>query len=102
MVQDSEISRHDFVLQDGSSRDVNPVPVVGDDDDSPPETDTFPEGDVPRHSEVVQLQHVRNGTKSDEEILHFLEFLPAELYKRSGGEHSLELYLELLPSLEHL
>ena len=80
MVQDSEISRHDFVLQDGASRDVNPVPVVGDDDDGPPETHSFPEGDVTRHREVVQLQHVRDGTKSDQKILHFLEFLPTELH----------------------
>ena len=80
MVQNSQISRHDLVLQDGSSWDVDPVPVVGDDDDSPPETDPFPEGDIPRHSEMVQLQHIWYGTKSDEKILHFLEFLPAELY----------------------
>ena len=80
MVQDSEISRHDLVLQDGSSRDVDPVAVVGDDDDSPPETDTFPEGDIARHGEMIQLQHVGYGAKPDEEILHFLEFLPTELH----------------------
>ena len=90
MVQDSQISGDDLVLQDGSSWDVNPVPVVGDDDDSPPETDSLPEGDIARHSEMIQLQHVRDGAKPDEEILHFLEFLPAELDQGGGGEHSLE------------
>ena len=58
VVQDSEISRHDLVLQDGPGRDVDPVPVVGDDDDGAPETDAPAEGDVPGDSEVVQLQHV--------------------------------------------
>ena len=97
MVQDSQISGDDLVLQDGSSWDVNPVPVVGDDDDGPPETHSFPEGDVPGHCEVVQLQHVRDGTKSDQKVLHFLEFLPAKLYEWSGGEHPLKkLYLDLI------
>ena len=32
MVKDPEISRHNLVLQDGARGDVNPVPVVGDDD----------------------------------------------------------------------
>ena len=58
VVQDSEISRHDLVLQDGPGRDVDPVPVVGDDDDGAPETHAPAEGDVPGDSEVVQLQHV--------------------------------------------
>ena len=47
VVQDSEISRHDLVLQDGPGRDVDPVPVVGDDDDGAPETHAPAEGDVP-------------------------------------------------------
>ena len=33
MVQDAQVTRHNLVLQHGSSRDVDPVTVVGDDDD---------------------------------------------------------------------
>ena len=55
MVQNSQISRHDLVLQDGAGWDIDPVPMVGDDDDGPPETDPSAEGDVPGHREVVQL-----------------------------------------------
>ena len=88
MVQNPQIARHDLVLQDGSSRDVNPVPVVGDDDDRPPETDSPPEGDVPRHSEVVQLQHVGDGAEPGEEGGDFLE-VPPELDQGGGGEHPL-------------
>ena len=101
MVQNSQISRHDLVLQDGSSWDVDPVPVVGDDDDSPPETDASPEGDVPRHGEMVKLQHVRNGTKPGEEGGDLLE-VSTEFDQGGGGEHPLGRHDEaaLLESVE--
>ena len=88
MVQDSQISGDDLVLQDGSSWDVNPVPVVGDDDDSPPETDSLPEGDIARHGEMIQLQHVRDGAKPGEEGGDLLEVSP-ELDQGGGREHPL-------------
>ena len=73
MVQNSQISRHDLVLQDGSSGDIDPVPVVGDDDDRSPEADTLPEGDITRHGEVVQLQHVGDRPEPGEEGGDLLE-----------------------------
>ena len=66
MIQNSEITGHYLILQDGPCRDVNPVPVVGDDDDGPPEADPSPEGDVPGHCQMVQLQHVWYRPKSGE------------------------------------
>ena len=39
MIQNSEIPRHDLVLKDCSGRNVDSVPVVGDDDDGSSETD---------------------------------------------------------------
>ena len=33
VVEDPEVARDDFVLQDGVGRDVDPVTVVGDNDD---------------------------------------------------------------------
>ena len=39
MIQNSQIPRHDLVLKDSSGWNVNPVPVVGDDDDCSSETD---------------------------------------------------------------
>lgn len=32
MVEDAQVSRHDLVLQHGACRDVDAIPVVGDDD----------------------------------------------------------------------
>ena len=38
MVENPEVAGHDLVLQHGPGGDVDPVPVVGDDDHSTPET----------------------------------------------------------------
>ena len=38
MIQYSEVAGHDLVLQHGAGGDVDPVPVVGDDDDRAAET----------------------------------------------------------------
>lgn len=33
MVHDAQVARHDFVFQHGTGRNVDAIPVVGDDDD---------------------------------------------------------------------
>lgn len=33
VVHDAEVARHDLVLQHGAGWYINPIPVVGDDDD---------------------------------------------------------------------
>lgn len=33
VVHDAEVARYNFVFQHGAGRDVNPISVVGDDDD---------------------------------------------------------------------
>lgn len=33
VVQDAEVARHDFVFQHGAGWNIDPIPVVGDDDD---------------------------------------------------------------------
>ena len=38
MIQYSEVAGHDLVLQHGAGGDVDPVPMVGDDDHCAPET----------------------------------------------------------------
>ena len=38
VVQDSEVARHDLVLENSSGRDVYPVSMVGDDDNCPLQT----------------------------------------------------------------
>lgn len=34
MVHDAEVARYNFVFQHGAGRNINPISVVGDDDDS--------------------------------------------------------------------
>lgn len=101
MIQNSKISRYDLVFQDGASGDVDPVAMVGDDDDCPPETNTSAEGDITRYGEMIQLQHVRYGAKPGEEGGDFLEISP-ELDQGGGWEHPLGRHDEaaLLESVE--
>ena len=49
-----------------------------------------PEGDIPRHGEVVQLEHVGDGAEPGEEGRHLLEVRVPELDQRRGREHSLQ------------
>lgn len=35
VVQDAEVAGHDFVFQHGAGRNIDPISVVGDDDDGP-------------------------------------------------------------------
>ena len=49
-----------------------------------------PEGDIPGHGEVVQLEHVGDGAEPGQEGGHLLEVRVPELDQRRGGEHSLQ------------
>ena len=49
-----------------------------------------PEGDIPRHGEVVQLEHVGDGAEPGQEGGHLLEVRVPELDQRRGREHSLQ------------
>ena len=62
VVEYSEVAGHDLVLQDRPSGDVDPVPVVGDDDDCPPQTDSPAESHIPRHRQMVLVSPVQHGT----------------------------------------
>ena len=110
MIQYSEVAGHDLVLQHGAGGDVDPVPVVGDDDDRAAETHcdivingvmrkdeeltAFAEGDVSGDGEVVQLQDVGDGAEPGEEGGHLLELAVPELHERRGGEHPQRGHLE--------
>ena len=61
-----------------------------------------PEGDIPGHGEVVQLEHVGDGAEPGQEGGHLLEVRVSQLDQRRGREHSLQrhrqsgLYYEIL------
>lgn len=48
-----------------------------------------PKSDVPGHSQVIQLNQVRNRREPVQILLHFSEMVIAELHQGSGGEHPL-------------
>ena len=89
VIEDPEVSRNDLVLQDGPGRDIDPVPVVRDDDHSPPKADSSTEGDVTGYGDVIQLQHTRDGSEPGEEVGDLLEVVVPQLHQRRGREHSL-------------
>ena len=79
VVHDPQVAGDNLVLQDGPCRDVNSLPVVGDDDHSSFQTDlggntmtqrryyfsemlthVFAQSDVTRNGQMIQLQHIRN------------------------------------------
>ena len=60
MVQYSQVSRHDLVLQHRSVRDVDLVSVAGDDDHRPFERDVLSERHVARYRQVIQFENFRN------------------------------------------
>ena len=68
MIKDPEISGHDFVLQDCSGRNVDPVTRIGDDDDGSSEGNASAEHHVTGNGQVVKLKHIRNGSKSFQEV----------------------------------
>ena len=61
MVDDPEVAGDDFVLEDGSVWDVDPVPVVGDHDHRPFQHHVPAEVDVARHRQMVQLKDLKSG-----------------------------------------
>ena len=48
-------------------------------------------GDIPRDSDMIKLQQVRDGAKPGEESRDILEVILSKFYKRSGGKHSLKI-----------
>merc|ERR1711884_21967 len=64
--------------------------MVSNDDHSSTEAHSPPEGDIPGHGEVVQLEHVGDGAEPGQEGGHLLEVRVTELDQRRGGKHSLQ------------
>ena len=58
MVQNAQVARNDLVLKDRSSRYVNLVSVIGDDDDGASKRHSFAKSDISRYCQVVKLQDV--------------------------------------------
>ena len=94
MVEDPEIAGDDLVLDDGARRDVDPVALVGDDDDGAPERDALPEGDVAADGQVVQLDDVRDAAEPLQELVDLLEVLVAQLDERRRLEHPVGRHVE--------
>merc|ERR1712088_1073419 len=64
VIENPEISRNDLVLEDRPGWNVDPVAVVCYDDHRASQAHSPAKSDIAGHSEVVELEHVRNTSKS--------------------------------------
>ena len=71
------------------------IAMVGNNDDRPLERDLLAKVDVSRDGEMVQLDDVRDGGETLEEVAHLLEVLVAELDERGRLEHAVGVHGEI-------
>ena len=82
MVENPEVTRDNLVFKDSAVRDVDLVPMVGNDDNCAFEDNTLPEVDVSRHGQVVELQNVGDGGEPLAKVTHLFEIFVSQLYQR--------------------
>jgi len=86
MVQNPEVAGHNLVLDHGALRNVDPIPVVGDDDHRALQHHVLAEGHVPRHGQMVQLYDLGDVAEPLQELLDFSEVAGPQLDEGGGGE----------------
>ena len=70
MIQDSEISGYDLVLQYGASGDVDLASFVGNYDDRALQRDPLAEGHIAGDRQMVQFQNVGDAGETGQKILN--------------------------------
>jgi len=60
MIQDTEISRDDFVFKEGSRWNIDSFTMVRNDDHSTLECDIFSKSDITADCQMIKFQHVRD------------------------------------------
>lgn len=89
MVQDSHVARHDLVFENRAWWNINAVAVVGDDDDGSTQRNSASERHIARHRQMIQLDNIRDVSKTSQELLHFAEMVVAKFNEWRGWEHAL-------------
>jgi len=93
VIEDAEISRNDLVFQNRSSRNVDAVAVISDDDHGTFKYDPLAKPDVPRNGQMVQFQNIRNAIESRQVVGNLIE-LGSKFDEGSGGKHSFGVHDE--------
>jgi len=94
MINNRYIPADQLVLQDAAVREVDPVALVGDDDDGAAEGDALPEPDVARDGEVVEFEDVRDALEPLLEVANLLKRVP-ELDDGRLGEEPVRVHHQL-------
>lgn len=89
MIQNPHVARHDFVLQNGTGRNVDPIAVVRNDNHRSAQRNAPTKRHITRHGQMVQLNHVRHVGETPEELADLAEVIVAQLHQRRRLEHAL-------------
>ncbi len=90
MIDDRHITADQLVLQDATVREVDPIPLICDDNDRTPQRDSLAEPDISRnlritfskkkpsffsstHRQMVQFQDIRNALETFLEVSNLLK-----------------------------
>lgn len=73
MIQYTQVTRYDFIFQDGSGGEVYAFSMIGDYNNRALQRHPLSESNVARHCQVIQLEKVGYRRKSSEEFLHLWE-----------------------------
>lgn len=85
VLEETERSLHNDVLEDGSTWDVDGLTFCGDNDDGTLEDDTTAEVDLSGDGEMVKLDNLRCARDAGQEAGNLLE-IATELDERSGSD----------------
>jgi len=81
MIQNAQVARDDLILENRTRWNIDSVSVIRNDDDRALETDILAKGHIAGNSQMVSLEHVRNGFEAAREFRHLLEVFIAEFDK---------------------
>jgi len=94
MVDDGDVTRYEFVFEDGTIGQVDARTLVGDNDDGSTKSDVASEPDITRNCQVIQLKEVGHSAEPLLEVNELLESV-AEFNDGSLGEHAVGVHDEL-------
>jgi len=94
MVDDGDVTRYEFVFEDGTIGQIDARTLIGDNDDGSTKSDVTSEPNIARNCQVIQLKEVGHSAEPLLEVNELLESV-AEFNDGSLGEHAVGVHDEL-------
>lgn len=90
MIENTQTTSNNLVLQDGTRRNVNVFTMVSNDNHSTAKLHLGAKADITGNSQVVQFQDLRNGLETGQKVVDLLEVI-TQLDKRDVAEHTVRV-----------